>query len=84
MVTQDASDGGRVICETKRIWSHYLPLDREKSLANLALSLRKGAGPPQPIDATMRLCRPDYPAPRDWPAAPTIAEAGLQGFSTAC
>jgi hypothetical protein len=51
-VTGDASDGGRVICETKCIWSHYLLLDWEKSLPNLALSLRKGAGPLQPIDAT--------------------------------
>jgi hypothetical protein len=27
-----------VICETKCIWSHYLLLNREKSLSNLALS----------------------------------------------
>jgi hypothetical protein len=72
-----------VICETKCIWSHYLLLDREKSLPDLALSLRTGAGPLQPIDATMQLCRTDYPAPWDWSAALTIADAGLQGFSTA-
>jgi hypothetical protein len=41
-----------VICETKCIWSHYLFLDREKSLPNLARSLRKWAEPLQPIDAT--------------------------------
>jgi hypothetical protein len=40
-----------VICETKRIWSQYLLVDREKSLPNLAPSLRKGAGPLQPINA---------------------------------
>jgi hypothetical protein len=40
-----------VICETKCIWSHYLPLDREKSLPDLALSLRTRATL-QPIDAT--------------------------------
>jgi hypothetical protein len=73
-----------VICETKCIWSHYLLPDREKSLPKLALSLRKGAGPLQPIDATMQLRRTDYPAPRDLPAAVTIADAGSQGFSTAC
>jgi hypothetical protein len=50
--TRDASEGGRVICETKCIWSHYLLLDREKGLPNLVPSLRKGAGPLQPIDAT--------------------------------
>jgi hypothetical protein len=50
--TRDASEGGRVICETKWIWSHYLLLDREKGLPNLVPSLRKGAGPLQPIDAT--------------------------------
>jgi hypothetical protein len=43
--TRDASDGGRVICETKCIWSHYLLLDREKGLPNLVPLLRKGAGP---------------------------------------
>jgi hypothetical protein len=43
MVTRDAFAGGRVICETKRIWSHYLLVDRAKSLPNLAPSLRKGA-----------------------------------------
>jgi hypothetical protein len=42
-----------VICETKCIWSHYLLLDREKSLPTLALSLRTRAEPLQPIDATM-------------------------------
>jgi hypothetical protein len=73
-----------VICETKCIWSHYLLLDREKSLPNFVPSLRKGAGPLQPIDATMRLCRTDYPASRDWSAALSIAKSGLQGFSTAC
>jgi hypothetical protein len=36
---------GRVICETKCIWSDYLLLDRDKSLPNLVPSLRKGAGP---------------------------------------
>jgi hypothetical protein len=64
-----------VICETKCIWSHYLLLDRERSLPDLALSLRTRAGPLQPIDATMQLCRTDYPAPWDWPAALTIADA---------
>jgi hypothetical protein len=73
-----------VICETKCIWSHYLLPDREKSLPDLALSLRTMAGPLQPIDATMQVCRTDYPAPWGWPAALTIAHAGLQGFSTAC
>jgi hypothetical protein len=73
-----------VICERKCIWSHYLLPDRENSLPNLELSLREGAGPLQPIDATMQLCQTDYPAPRDWSAALTIAEAGLQGFSAAC
>jgi hypothetical protein len=73
-----------VICETKCIWSHYVLLDREKSLPNLAPSLRKRYGPLQPIDATMQLCRTDYPAPRAWSAALTIAKSGLQGFSTAC
>jgi hypothetical protein len=72
-----------VICETKCIWNHYLLLHREKSLPDLALSLRTRAGPLQPIDATMQLCRTDYPAPCDWPAALTIADAGLQGLSTA-
>jgi hypothetical protein len=72
-----------VICETKCIGSHYLLLDREKNLPDLALSFRTRAGPLQPIDATMQLCRTDYPAPRDWSAALTIAHAGLQGFSTA-
>jgi hypothetical protein len=71
-----------VICETKCIWSHYLLLDREKSLPDLALSLRTRAGPLQPIDATTQLCRTDYPAPWDWLAALTIAHASLQGFST--
>jgi hypothetical protein len=42
--TRDASDGGRVICETKCIWSHYLLLDREKNLPNLVPSLRKRPG----------------------------------------
>jgi hypothetical protein len=65
-----------VICKTKGIWSHYLLLDREENLPNLALSLREGAGPLQPMDATMHLCRTDYPAPRDWPAALTIIKAG--------
>jgi hypothetical protein len=73
-----------VICETKCIWSHYLLLHREKSVPDVALSLRTRAGPLQPIDATMQLSRTDYPAPWDWPAALTIADAGLQGFSTAC
>jgi hypothetical protein len=50
--TRDASDGGRVHCETKCIWSHYLLFDREKSLPNLVPSLRRGAGSLQPIDAT--------------------------------
>jgi hypothetical protein len=49
---RDGSDGGRVICETKSIWSHYQPLDREKSLLKLVPSLRKRAGPLQSIDAT--------------------------------
>jgi hypothetical protein len=53
MVTRDASDRGRVIYETKCIWSHYLLLDRKKSLPDLALSLRTKAGPLQPL---MRLC----------------------------
>jgi hypothetical protein len=65
-----------VICETKCIWSHYLLLDRQGSLPNLSPVLRSWAGPLQPIDATMQLCRTDYPAPRDWSAAVTIAEAG--------
>jgi hypothetical protein len=52
MVTQDASAGGRVICETKRIWSYYLRLDREESLPNLAPSPCMRAGPLQPITAT--------------------------------
>jgi hypothetical protein len=73
-----------VIYETKCIWSHYLLLDRKKSLPDLALSLRTRAGPLQPIDATMQLYRTDYPAPWDWPAALTIADVRLQGFSTAC
>jgi hypothetical protein len=73
-----------VICETKCIWSHYPLLNRKKRLPNLALSLRKRAAPLQPIDATMQLCRTDHPAPRDWPAALTIAKARLQGFSPAC
>jgi hypothetical protein len=73
-----------VICETKCIWSHYLLLDWEKSLPHLVPSLRKGAGPLLPIDATVQLCRTDYPAPLDWSAALTIAQCGLQGFSTAC
>jgi hypothetical protein len=50
--TRDASDGGRVICETKCIWSHYLLLDREKSLPNLVARLCKRAGPRQWIDVT--------------------------------
>jgi hypothetical protein len=37
-------EAGRVICETKRIWSHYLLLDREETLPNLAPSFRKGPG----------------------------------------
>jgi hypothetical protein len=41
-----------VIGETKCIWTHYLLLDREKGLPDLALSLRTRAGPLQPIDAT--------------------------------
>jgi hypothetical protein len=69
-----------VICETKCIWSHYLLLDREQSLPNLALSLRTRAGLLQPIDATMHFCRTDDPAPWDSSAALTIANAGLQGF----
>jgi hypothetical protein len=76
-----------VICETKRIWSHCLLLDREKSLPNVTLSLRKGAEPLQPIDATTpwrgfveQITLP----PRDQPAALTVAEAGLQGLSAAC
>jgi hypothetical protein len=43
-VTGDASAGGRVICETKRMWSDYLLVDREESLPNRAPSLRRGAG----------------------------------------
>jgi hypothetical protein len=73
-----------VIRETKCIWRHCLLLDREKGLPDLALSLRTRAEPLQPIDATMQLCRTDYPAPWDWPAALTIEGVGLQGFSTAC
>jgi hypothetical protein len=73
-----------VICQTKSIWGHYPLLDREKSLPELALSLRTKAGPLQPIDATLRLCRTDYPAPLDSLAALTVAHADLQGFSTAC
>jgi hypothetical protein len=73
-----------VICETKCIWSHYLLLDREKSLPNLALSLRKGAGR---FNRLMRLCsfveQITLP-PRDWPTVLSIADAGLQGFSAAC
>jgi hypothetical protein len=41
------------ICETKRIRSYYLLVDREKRLPNLAPSLCKGAGPRQAIDATI-------------------------------
>ncbi len=52
MVTRDAPARGGVICETKRIWSHYLLLDREESLPTLAPSLCKGTGPLQPINAT--------------------------------
>jgi hypothetical protein len=69
-----------VICKTKCIWSHYLLLDREKSIPDLALSLRTRAGPLQPIDATMQLCRTDYPAPWDWPAAPYNSRPRLTGF----
>jgi hypothetical protein len=72
-----------VICETKCIWSHYLLLDREKSLPHLVPSLRKGVGPLQPIDATMQLCRTDYPAPRLWWAVLAIAKSALQDFLTA-
>jgi hypothetical protein len=71
-----------VICETKCIWSHYLLLDREKSLPDLALSLRTRAGPLQPIDATMQLCRTDYPAPWDWPAALTIETPASRVFNS--
>jgi hypothetical protein len=73
-----------VICETKCIWSRYLLLDREKSHANVAPSLRKGAGPLQPIDGPMQFCRTEYPAPWHWSAALTMADARLQGLSTAC
>jgi hypothetical protein len=73
-----------VICETKCIRSHYLLLAREKSLPDLALSFRTRAGPLQPIDATMQLCRTGYPAPSDWPAAFTRADGGLQSFPTVC
>jgi hypothetical protein len=48
-----------VICETKCIWSHYLLLDREKSLPDLALSLRTRAGPLRPMHATL--------GPTKWP-----------------
>jgi hypothetical protein len=44
MVTWETSAGGRVICKTKRIWSHYLLLDRKESLPNLTPSLAKGPG----------------------------------------
>jgi hypothetical protein len=64
-----------VICETKCIWSHYLLLDGEKSLPNLVASLRKRAGPLQPIAATMQPCRTDYPAPLEWSAALTVAKS---------
>jgi hypothetical protein len=69
-----------VICETKCIWSHYLLLDREKSLPDLVPSLRKGVGPLQPVDATMQLCRTDYPVSGDGSVALTIADAGFRVF----
>jgi hypothetical protein len=78
--TRHASDGGRVICETKCIWSHYLLLDREKSLSNLVPSLRKGAGPLQPIDATMQLCRTDYPASPGLAGSLYNSKVRLTGF----
>jgi hypothetical protein len=65
-----------VICETKCIWSYDPLLDREQSLPDLALSLYTKVGPLQPIDATMQLCRTDYPAPWAWPAALTMADVG--------
>jgi hypothetical protein len=42
-----------VICETKCIWSHYLLLDREQSLPDLALSSAQG---PDRFNRLMRLC----------------------------
>jgi hypothetical protein len=80
------------MCGTKVIRSHYLPLDRDKSLPDLGLSLRTRAGPLQPIDATppwrglvdlSASGGTDHPAPWDRPVALTITRAGLQGFSTA-
>jgi hypothetical protein len=73
-----------MICETKCIRSHCLRLERKKSLPDLALTLRTRAEPRQPIDATMQLCRRDYLAPWDWPAALAMADACLPGFSTVC
>jgi hypothetical protein len=69
-----------VICETKCIWSHYLLLDRKKSLPDLALSLRTKAGPLQPIDATMQLCRTDYPASAGLVGNPYNSARRLTGF----
>jgi hypothetical protein len=43
-----------VTCETKCIWSHYLLLDREISLPDLALSLRTRG--PDRFNRLMRLC----------------------------
>jgi hypothetical protein len=84
---------GRGDLRDKVNWSHYLLLDREKSLPDLTLSLRTRPEPLQPIDGTTpwrgfvdlsASGETDYPAPWDWPAALAIGDAGLQGFATAC
>jgi len=57
--------GGRVICETKRIRSHYLLLDVRQASRTLDATPLQGRASPYTINAaTMRLCGADRPASR--------------------
>jgi hypothetical protein len=61
--------GGRVVCETKRIWSHYFRRYRPEASRTLPhlLAQRPSLSLYSLIAATMRLCRTDYPATSWYP-----------------
>ena len=66
LLTHEAVAGGRVVCEAKVIWSHYVLLDGKGASRALYVAPLQGRASPYTINAaTMRLCRPDHPAPHD-------------------
>ena len=61
--SEKTAAGDRVICETKRMWSHLFLGGRREGFPNFPLSRRPlGRASPYTINtATMQICRRDYP-----------------------